>query len=64
MTILSDNVLSIAVSSHEWIFFRDYNFRNQYLDKNQGPVALSVGRHPSVDDAGIQSDLSSLGPYN
>lgn len=60
----NDNVSSIAVLSHEWTFFHDYNFQNQYLDQNQGPVVLSVGRYPSVDDAGIQSDLSSLGPYN
>jgi hypothetical protein len=60
----NDNVLSIAVLSHEWVFFRDYNFQNQYLDQNQSPIVLSVGRYPSVDDAGIQSDLSSLGPYN
>jgi hypothetical protein len=61
----NDKVSSIAVLSHEWTFFRDYNFQTQYLHQNQGPVVLSVGRYPSVDDVGIKNDdLSSLGPYN
>jgi hypothetical protein len=52
-----NKVSSIAVSSGEWTFFRDYYYQNQYPS-----VVLLKGQYPFVEDVGTTNDdMSSLG---